>query len=289
MGNYEVRKMIQLSNFHSKNTCFFYYIVLVGTGGSGGYAVQKITKQMSAFSNVPSYLMLADPDVVEEKNLFRQPFLPCDLGLKKSEVFASRYGETYGLKAGFSSEKYIESVEELENLFSHTGYLHSYGRHIQKVLIGAVDNDFSRSIMNDYFEQSDDLIYIDAGIEGVYLPGDGKKPMKRWTEEEKIDHIESGYSGQVVVGVKKDGNVILQPINGVYSLDSNDLIPPSHNCGIEPSQPQRMIANEAAAFHISAVTNELFASNSIHFHVVNFNAQKGNSRAEEAETMIELN
>ncbi|WP_178382682.1 hypothetical protein [Paenibacillus sp. P46E] len=62
-------------------------------------------------------------------------------------------------------------MEELNNLFSHTDYLHSQGRFIQKVLIGAVDNDYSRKVMNEYFEQSEDLIYIDAGIEGVYLPG----------------------------------------------------------------------------------------------------------------------
>lgn len=275
--------MIQLSQFHSKHTKVLYYIVLVGTGGSGGYAVQRIAKQMNAFKNVTSYLMLADPDVIEERNLLRQPFIPCDLGLKKSEVLASRYSATYGLKIGYSAEKYIESAEELESLFSHTDYLHKHNQMIQKVLIGAVDNDFSRKVMNDYFESSEDLIYIDAGIEGIYLPEDGAKSEDKWTEEERMDHLESGYSGQIVVGLRKNRNVILQPIHGVYPIDSNDLIPPSHNCGLEPSQPQQMLANEVAAVQISAVINGLFTSNSIHFHILNFNAQKGNIRAEEAE------
>ncbi|WP_051051787.1 ubiquitin-activating E1 family protein [Paenibacillus sonchi] len=274
--------MIQLSNFHPEYTKIMYYIVLIGSGGTGGYAVQRITKQMSAFSDVRSYLMLADPDVIEERNLLRQPFITRDLGLKKSEVLSSRYGSTYGLKIGSSAEKYIESVEELESLFSHTSYLHSQRQYIQKVLIGAVDNDFSRKIMNDYFNHSDDLVYIDAGIEGIYLPENGDKQEDEWTDTELEDHLESGYSGQVVVGLKKKGEVILQPIHGIYPIDSNDLIPPSHNCGLEPSQPQRMIANEMAALQISILMNELFASNSIRTHVINFNAQLGNSRAEAA-------
>lgn len=272
--------MIKLSNYQSDK--ILYYVVMLGVGGTGGYAVQRLTKQMSVFNKVRSFLMLADPDIVEERNLLRQPFISPDLGKKKAEVLATRYGAAYGLKIGYYCEKYIESVEELEQLFSHTAYLHSYGQFIQKVLIGAVDNDFSRGVMNEYFNNCDDLIYIDAGIEGVFMPGNGNKAEENWSEEEFSDHLESGYSGQIVVGLKKKGEVILQPIHGVYPIDANDIIPPSHNCGLEPSQPQRMIANEMAALQISTIMNELFASNTIHVHIVNFNAQLGNSRAEDA-------
>ncbi|MFD2614616.1 ThiF family adenylyltransferase [Paenibacillus gansuensis] len=288
--------MIKLLDFHqdpprnygkSRVSKFLYYIVMIGCGGNGGYAVQRITKMLYAFNNVRSFLMLADPDTVEEKNLLRQPFIPSDIGKKKSDVLAKRYGSTYGLKIGSFSEAYIESVEQLESLFSHTDYLHTDGMFIQKVLIGAVDNDFSRKIMNDYFEKTDDLIYIDAGIEGVYLPESGQKPEEQWTEEETLEHLDSGYSGQVVVGVKKKGMVVLPPLNGVYPIDAKkDAIPPSHSCGVEPYQPQRMIANEMAAFQITTVMNELFAANSILVHVLNFNSKTGNSRPTYVEEVL---
>lgn len=254
----------------------FYYIVMIGCGGNGGYATQRITKMMSAFSNVSSFLMLADPDIVEDKNLFRQPFIEPDIGKKKAEILAQRYGATYGLKIGSYAESYIESIDQLEDLFSHTDYLNLSGKHLQKVLIGAVDNDFSRKVMNDYFQKTDDLIYIDAGIEGIFLP-DGKE-HDELTDEEKLEYINSGYSGQVVVGVKKKGNVILPSIDGVYPIDATDAIPPSHNCGTEPYQPQRMISNEFAALQIATILNELFASNCILVHMVNFNARSGNCR-----------
>lgn len=277
--------MINLLSFHQAaprrqgaRKRLLYYIVMVGCGGNGGYAVQRITKMLHAFGNVRSFLMLADPDTIEEKNLLRQPFILSDIGKKKADVLSKRYGATYGLKIGSFSDHYIESVEQLEQLFSHTDYLHADGCFIQKVLIGAVDNDYSRKIMNDYFNQTADLIYIDAGIEGVFLPGAGSKEESDWTKEEYQENIESGYSGQVVVGVKKNDNVILPPLNDVYPIDAKDAIPPSHSCGVEPYQPQRMIANEMAAFQITTVVNELFATNSVLVHVLNFNARAGNCR-----------
>lgn len=286
--------MIKLLDYHSKSSSYrtpavsniLYYCVLLGCGGNGGYAVQRITKMLYAFNDVRSFFMLADPDTVEKKNLLRQPFIPSDIGKKKAEVLANRYGSTYGLKIGSYTDSYIESVEQLESLFSHTDYLHAGDQFIQKVLIGAVDNDFSRKIMNDYFEKTDDLIYIDAGIEGVYLPDGGLKPEHTWSEEEKLENLDSGYSGQVVVGVKKQGSVILPPLNRIYPIDAKDVIPPSHSCGVEPYQPQRMIANEMAAFQITTVMNELFATNSILVNALNFNARTGNSRPIYAEDVF---
>lgn len=284
--------MVNILGFHdkeapkhygeSKISRIFYYIVMVGCGGNGGYAVQRISKMMNAFSGVSSFLLLADPDTVEEKNLLRQPFIGNDIGKKKADVLAKRYGATYGLKIGSYTDAYIESVEQLESLFSHTDYRQTGGQYIQKVLIGAVDNDFSRKIMNDFFQKTDDLIYIDAGIEGVFVPP-GDRSSEEWTTEEKQEHIESGYSGQVVVGVKKKGTVILPPLDEVYPVNAKDAIPPSHSCGVEPYQPQRMISNENAALQISTIVNELFASDSILVHVVNFNGRTANSRPTYAE------
>ncbi|MEV2911387.1 ThiF family adenylyltransferase [Paenibacillus larvae] len=267
--------MLNLLSFHEKNTKFFYYIVLIGAGGTGGYAVQRITKMMNAFNNVRTYLMIADPDVIEKKNLLRQPFISEDITLKKADVLAKRYGTTYGIKIGSYSDTYVETIAQLKSLFSHTDYMNEKGQFIQKVLIGAVDNDFSRKIMNDYFQTEDDLIYIDAGIEGVYLPSG--EPTE-WSLEEKEEHLESGYSGQVVVGVKKSNKIILSPLQAVYPIDNQDSIPPSHNCGVEPYHPQRMITNEMAAFQITAVLNEMFAQNSILVHYCNFSSRTGNSR-----------
>ncbi|MEK5400106.1 hypothetical protein [Paenibacillus sp. FSL K6-2859] len=83
------------------------------------------------------------PEIISKvylSTLLRQPFISSDIGLKKADVLSKRYGSTYGLKIGSYTNSYIESVESLEKLFTLTDYRHEYNQHIQKVLIGAVDN-----------------------------------------------------------------------------------------------------------------------------------------------------
>lgn len=275
--------MINLLDFYSDQkypsiSSLHLNMVLVGAGGTGGLLVQRLTKMMYAFQEkVNSSLLLADPDKVESKNLLRQPFINSDVSQRKAEVLANRYGNTYGVKIGSFTNSYIEDTAQLRKLFSHTDYIGKYGQAILNVLIGAVDNDYSRLIMNRFFEEEEDLLYLDAGIEGVWMP-DEDKPMNEWTEEERSLHMESGYSGQVVVGLKKNNETILSPVHGIYPLDETDTIPPWHNCGLDPYQPQRMVANEFAAMHTAIILNGLFENYTLNVHYINYNGRTGNSR-----------
>ncbi|MFB5268127.1 ThiF family adenylyltransferase [Paenibacillus enshidis] len=262
-------------SYTTKYKSVLYNIIILGCGGTGGYLVQRLSKMLYAFGETRYICTLVDPDTVEKGNLLRQPFLPSDIGRKKAEVLAERYGLTYGLRIGSVTDAYVESVDQLEKLFARKEYSWGYDQYVQDVLIGCVDNNYSRQVMNEYFKKSSGLIYIDAGIEGVWGP---ESPAYRWSSEEKELHQSSGYSGQVVVGLKYEDKVLLDPVLELYPVWEKDSIPPSHNCGIEPNQPQRMISNEMAALQISVILNELFASNSILIHQINFNAQLGNSR-----------
>ncbi|ALS09880.1 hypothetical protein ABE82_26030 (plasmid) [Paenibacillus peoriae] len=275
--------MHNLLDYHNRNGYLPKYkkmhfnMVLIGAGGTGGLLVQRLAKMMFAFENVGTSLILADPDLVELKNLLRQPFISKDVGHHKAEVLARRYGSTYGVKIGYYTASYIENTNQLRDLFSNIDYTVTSGTVIQNVLIGAVDNDFSRGVMNQFFNEEENLVYIDAGIEGVWLP-DEEKDISVWTEEELEMSRESGYSGQVVVGLKKNNKVILEPVNGVYPLDVHDAIPPWHNCSLDPYQPQRMIANEFAAMHIAIILNGLFQNFSLDVHYINYNGRTGVSR-----------
>lgn len=269
-------KLLSLyNNRYNQFQSVLFNIVLLGCGGTGGYLVQRLSKILYGFKDTGYICTLVDPDIVQEGNLLRQPFLPTDIGKKKASVLAERYGLTYGLRIGSVTDAYVESVDQLEKLFERKAYSWGYGRYIQDVLIGCVDNNYSRQVMNDYFKKCPELIYIDAGIEGVWDPD---KPANLWTIEDRELHLSSGYSGQVVVGFKHNNQVLLDPVLELYPVWEKDSIPPSHNCGIEPNQPQRMISNEMAALQISVILNELFASNSILIHQTNFNAQLGVSR-----------
>lgn len=62
--------MVNLLKLTPTYKSLYYYIVLIGAGGNGGYTVQRLTKMMSAFSEVSSFLMIADPDTVEQKTFY---------------------------------------------------------------------------------------------------------------------------------------------------------------------------------------------------------------------------
>lgn len=73
---------------------------------------------MSIFEQDAVYL-LADPDIVEAKNLRNQLFIEQDIGKKKAEVLANIYSAAYNLKISYYTNSYIENVETLTSLFSY--------------------------------------------------------------------------------------------------------------------------------------------------------------------------
>lgn len=248
-------------------------IVQVGCGGNGGYITQRLAKLVSSLtrnSDQTSFdYTLVDFDVVEDKNLQRQPFLPKDLNKNKAKVLAERYGMAYQYPV-FYREQYVESVEELKDCFrSHQdSFINLDGRIVYRVLIGAVDNHASRKVMHDFFMSDLNIIYIDCGVDGILLEG---------TEEEKT---RSGYAGHCVVGLHKEG-VLLPPVGYVYPdiLEDTESLLPSQSCGQNiVSQPQRMQTNEMAALITMGYLNQLFAERRLYHHYTNFNALTHSSR-----------
>ncbi|MFC0476748.1 hypothetical protein ACFFHF_16215 [Robertmurraya beringensis] len=121
----------------------FPFIVQIGTGGTGGYLVQHIAQLLGTSKQRAGYV-IADPDVLEAKNLGNQLFLENEVGLKKADVLASRYSAAYGLDIGSYSDSFIEDAKMLRKLFS-TEYMDTNINHsttlILPIVIGCVDNN----------------------------------------------------------------------------------------------------------------------------------------------------
>lgn len=243
-------------------------IVQCGAGGTGGYVVSRLAKLISSLTRISdqstfSYT-LVDADLVEEKNLQRQPFLPKDVGHNKAKVLAGRYGKAYQIPL-FYREEYVESVDELANCFpsNHdTFVLDDSVTRLFRVLIGAVDNHASRKIMHEYFMKDDRLIYIDSGVDGV---------LSDVSEEEQR---RSGYSGHCVCGVHERKN-ILPDVAMVYPdilTDTKSLLP-TQSCGqAVVSAPQRMQSNEFAALITMGYLNQILAERRLYHWHTNFNS-----------------
>ncbi|MFD1736260.1 ThiF family adenylyltransferase [Bacillus salitolerans] len=260
----------------------FPVIVQAGVGGTGSNLVPQIAQMLTSFGDKAMYV-LADGDQVEEKNLKNQLYVSTNIGKSKADILAKRYRAAYNINIGCFNE-YIEDLRTLRNLFS-TDYVNiggTYREHvvILPILISCVDNNFSRQLFHEFFESVPTLLYIDVGNESAVVPKDFmQRPKDKWTKEEIEAYNESGWTGQVVAGLKRNGKTILEPVASLYPdiLEDQDTIKPSTvSCEqIVSSDPQRLLTNKTAALAVLNYLYELMECGTISKHKTVFHAKKG--------------
>lgn len=138
-------------------------IYQIGCGGNGSYLVSKIARMIATKYKNISYT-LVDKDKVEEKNLNRQNFISNDLGLYKAEVLSQRYSTVFDIEIKYINEfiniNNINQIIPKKNINTVTQNFY--------IIIGCVDNNKSRLIINNYLKQNfkeDEYIWIDVGNE----------------------------------------------------------------------------------------------------------------------------
>jgi hypothetical protein len=261
------------------------FIVQIGTGATGSYLVQHIAQMMRIFSTNGLYVV-ADPDLVEEKNLANQHFLPGEIGQSKAKVLARRYGAAYQVPIGYYDESYIESPEALLQLFNrdYRSVGNRYDALFLPIIVGCVDNHFSRSVMHHSFSRFKNGIYIDVGSDGANVPSDyPQRPKSEWTTEEYQAYRDSGWSGQCVTGVRLNNKVIQAPVADVFPdilEDTGEIRPSELTCSeIISSQPQKLIVNKFASLAVAAVINDILEDGIVNKHITHFHARKGYMRS----------
>jgi len=235
--------------------------------------------------NIKAKLVIAEPDLYEEKNMNNQLCLAKDVGKNKADVLAKRYRAAYQLDIATYTGGYVEDCKTIEHLFQLNYEKIDYSYRVIPILISCVDNNYSRKIFHDYFLSTSTLLYFDVGNENVTFPSDyPNRTMEEWTEEELDEHNKSGFTGQMVCGFKLDGNTISEPIASLYPdiLEYTDEIAPSQlSCQeLAASNPQRLITNRYSAMSVITVLNEIFETKSISTHRILYHAKRGYMRSE---------
>ncbi len=205
-------------------------ILIIGAGGTGGYVIPQLYRIAYA-SKRKCRVIIADGDIVEEKNLIRQNFSHNDIGENKAAVLAERYSEVFGIETEYIPD-FIEDEDQLYDLLYIQHYNYSSEPKPISILIGAVDNNRSRVMCNNVFNKLDDVIYIDSGNED--------------------------FSGQVVCGMKMNGKVISKPVARIYPdiLTDVEKFPSELSCAERNvSAPQTIAAN---IFASTAITGMLY-------------------------------
>lgn len=248
-------------------------LLVVGTGGTGGYVVQYLCRLLYGLqrpvSNLPITLTLMDGDTVEDGNLLRQHFLPQDVGRSKALVLAERFGTVYQFPV-MAVPQYLTTPDGLDDLIaSPRAGVSAYHSRPWDVVVGCVDNHATRQLLDQIFQRFADLIYIDAGNDAVAISDDPDTTQA------------SGYGGHVVIGVKQGNTVRLPPVGTVYPdiLTDTQSALPGHACGQQAvAQPQRMLTNVWAAMTVMSAINTLLTEQTVLWHVANFNARYGTAR-----------
>lgn len=244
-------------------------IVILGAGANGSHFFRNLLQDASCYGNNLKHCKytIVDGDKVEKKNLNNQLFDSEDVGTYKVQALVDRYGLHYQIDCA-AVASYITTTEELDRLFRGD-------ESMQRILIGCVDNNRTRQLMNEYFESSPNLIYIDVGVEGVILRSE--LPTEIQNKESII--MSSGFSGQVVVGYRKDNITILPAIASVYPSILTDIesVFPTQACAEVKDNPQRVQTNKMAAQFANIIMNNLFHTMELLQEEFTFNARFGTS------------
>lgn len=239
------------------------HLTIVGCGGTGGFVLKNACRlvwglreqRRAAHAAPPIFgeaspegvpgILLCDGDRVERGNLIRQDFVSSDVGRPKALALAERTAAAYGLDVG-AYPGYVTEETDLAGIVPEGG-----------IVVGCVDNARSRRILHEKLSAYRDVVYVDSGNAGVKLPGGpGAFPEEALSRSEISRIRESGWDGQVVCGVRKDGETLI-PFPGEAMPDliepgegspGDDLLPDEVPCGqAVVSNPQRHMTNLLAA------------------------------------------
>lgn len=225
-----------------------WHIVMVGCGGTGSNLVPHLAQLVYSLKSEKISVVLADQDVVEPDNIGRQLFIEPEVGENKAGVLQLRYHTAWGVNISYHPH-YITEEEVLIRLLTPPEEVHKK-RPVMPILLGCVDNHFSRRVFDRAFRQSENLIYLDAG--------------------------NSEFAGQVVMGFRCKGETILKPAADHFPdiLTEQDEIQVGGTCSRNVvKEPQSLVANLWAAITMLSFLNNIIGLKEMPVSMATFNAR----------------
>lgn len=199
-----------------------YLFIIVGVGGTGSLLARDIPKLIIG---QPHKIVLIDGDVVEEKNMVRQSYQKHDIGENKANALSKKINTFYGCICE-AIDKYVTNKEILEYIKKYNGYI--------PVLIGCVDNDKTRVLLESTYHDLNNCIYLDSA--------------------------NSEYDGNIYIKAKINNNEIGVLRSEKYKL-IDDLHPADKSCELQAAEgnTQYLVTNlrmaSALLEHVSAIVH----------------------------------
>lgn len=232
------------------------HFVVVGAGGTGGYLLPNLTRQvalanekrMSVSPNEPAHtITLIDADDVEPKNLIRQNFVEADIGKNKAEVLANRYGRSFKQPINFMA-KYLSSPGELGEIVSSLTV--NQGRPLV-IVIDCTDNNKTRLLIHE-------AIKWHLGVETVSISsGNEEKAGQVICSFQNMGSKKSNFIR--ISGLKEVVTTLDTPMfYDIFPSSPIDKLPNELSCAeAAVSAPQNIHTNMTAANIIFGFVNKL--------------------------------
>lgn len=263
-------------------------IVIVGAGGTGGYFIRDLSRQVALQNQLrsvsglaPHIVTVIEQDDVELKNLTRQNFIQKDVGLNKGEVVAQRYGAAFGLSINYVPE-YVTGVDQLENIVIQSMRSGDNGASYVNMLVDCVDNNKTRVIMKDT------AVRLAENGHPTFLLSSGNE---EWTGQAVCSYLppypsDNSYK---VARIRKDGvprefrtPLLTEMFPEV--LEAQDKLPTELSCAERAvSAPQNILTNMNAAqclltFAYTILTAKTEENEGLTHFAVMYDAQTSMSR-----------
>lgn len=127
---------------------FMFYVV--GAGGTGSLLARDLPKLLIG---TPHKMTIIDHDTVERKNIIRQGYQEQDIGDNKAVALSRKINSLYPTECEFR-DQYVTERSLLELVKKNKKYT--------PVIIGCIDNDATRTMLEKAADQLDEAVYIDS-------------------------------------------------------------------------------------------------------------------------------
>lgn len=197
---------------------FMFYVV--GVGGTGSLLARDLPKLLT---NTSHRMMLIDNDIVEKKNIVRQGYQEQDIGDNKAIALSRKINSLYNINCLFM-DSYVTDANLLAVIDDYKFYI--------PVILGCIDNDKTRQMIEKVVEQLDTVVYIDSA--------------------------NSEYEGNVYIYIKEHGKHTGKMRGEVYKLE-NDMHPDEVSCldQVASGNVQYLVTNAKMAVAVLEHCNAL--------------------------------
>lgn len=240
-------------------------IVVVGAGGTGGYLIPQLARQVALQNKLravegyaPHLLTIIEADEVELKNLTRQNFIERDISKNKGQVLAERYGAAFGLTINYVPE-YVQSTAQLNTIIRNVES--AAGVRSMPVIVDCVDNNKTRMIL----EQTAISLSVEDSRD-VFLLSSGNE---EWAGQVVCSHLPRRYTREEwkIQGSPKNGSIRQFRTPLLTEMfpevrNAQDKLPTELSCAERAvSAPQQILTNMVSANLLFTFLNTILTAN----------------------------